>query len=72
MDIRQLLTYCALNYESTQYDIGEVSIVNPRLGTEYRCSLEDLSQRCARLPAFEILTAISAFLQDLVDAHQVT
>ncbi len=41
-DIRQILCYLSLNHASKVYEIKEICIFNPRIGTVFRCTIETL------------------------------
>lgn len=64
IDIRQVLTYCTLNYLSHQYKITEVCIVNPRRGISFRFGVESLAQQAAGKNAAELFHQIGAFLMN--------
>jgi hypothetical protein len=64
IDIRQVLTYCALNYQSRQYEITEVCIVNPRRGISFRFGVESLAQQASGKNAAELLHQIGDFLMN--------
>lgn len=62
IDVRQLLTYCALNNLSREHDIQRVGLVNPRTGTYFT---EDLGVLCVRISgesAQAVLGRIQEFL----------
>ena len=42
--IRQLVTYCALNFASPAYDIRRIGLINPRKGIYFRSDLEWIVQ----------------------------
>lgn len=62
IDIRQVLTYAALNYQSRQYLIEEVCIVNPRRGIVFRFDVESLAQEVSRKNSAELFHEIGDFL----------
>lgn len=41
-DIRQLLTYCALNFNSKKYIIENVGVYNPKMGSYFKININDL------------------------------
>ncbi|TBW34518.1 hypothetical protein EYW49_18195 [Siculibacillus lacustris] len=43
MDVRQLITYCALNNQSKQFDITNIGIINPRRGLYFEASVDAVS-----------------------------
>ena len=64
IDIRQVLTYCALNYQSQQITIDEVSIVNPRRGIAFRYGVEALAQQVSGKNSAELFHQIGDFLMN--------
>jgi hypothetical protein len=64
IDLRQVLIYAALNHESEQYDIANISVLNPRRGLEYSFTLEEFADRVARQPSSELCHKIANSLQD--------
>jgi hypothetical protein len=68
-DIRQLLIYCALNYNSRQFDIQAVSILNPRRGVEYIFKLERLTERIANRTPADLFHEITDFLFNFESMH---
>jgi hypothetical protein len=40
VDIRQLVTYCALNHASRQFELNSVGVFNPRRGVWFALSLD--------------------------------
>lgn len=61
-DIRQLLTYCTLNFAAPRYDICQVGLVNPRKGTFFRSDLEVLVQNLSGKSSTELFYEIIDFL----------
>jgi len=60
-DIRQLLTYAALNFASQQFDFQSLGIFNPRTGVKYERSVDEV--------CWEISGKYSSeFLEDLLRA----
>lgn len=62
VDLRQLLTYCALNYGTDVHDIEMIGLLNPRAGTFFE---EKLSVVCVRLsgePVEAVLDRIRSFV----------
>lgn len=47
IDFRQLLTYCALNYVSKEYDINSIGLFNPKKGMSYTVPLNVFSSTIA-------------------------
>lgn len=69
-DIRQVLTYGALNYRSLQYAIDNVTILNPRRGLEFSFNIEDLVKRVSGTTASEFFHRVTTFLADFEAVHQ--
>jgi hypothetical protein len=61
-DLRQALTYCALNFSSKSYQINAVGLINPRSGSIVVDSLDDICQQVAGAPAVHILSDIVEFI----------
>jgi len=57
-DIRQLITYAALNMASKQYTIDKLGLVNPRRGQYCLFSINEVCNRIAGVPAPELLAQI--------------
>lgn len=66
-DVRQLLTYCALNYPASRYDIARVGLVNPREAVHFIVPIETLTQEVAGRPSCELFATILNFLEDQAD-----
>lgn len=64
IDIRQVLAYCALNYQSHQFDIDHVCIVNPRRGISFRFGVESLAQQASGKNSAELFHQIGDFLMN--------
>jgi hypothetical protein len=64
IDIRQVITYAALNFSSRQHEITALGLVNPRTGHIVRMSIEEVSVEIAGKRSeelfFEIIHAISS------------
>lgn len=58
VDIRQLVTYCALNYLSGRYMIDCIGIFNPRRGVYVVISLEEVCYEISGLSSQELFDAI--------------
>jgi hypothetical protein len=61
-DLRQLLTYCALNYASQQYSIEKVGLVNARHGVYFQVSLGSLAIMSAAMTEGELLGEIIRYI----------
>lgn len=62
VDLRQLLTYCALNYAEETYKINAIGLLNARAGTFFRINIESLCRGMAGAPSGEVLSEIIQFL----------
>jgi hypothetical protein len=60
-DLRQVLTYCALNYASTLYDFNRIALVNPRKGIYLEESTNVLCRLLAGTSRIDVLDAIVGF-----------
>jgi hypothetical protein len=69
-DLRQVLTYCALNFSSKTYRIDAVGLINPRSGAFVVDSLDDICQRVAGAPAVDVLSDIVEFISAPVTTQQ--
>lgn len=66
VDLRQVVTYCALNFASGGYNIDTVVLVNPRLGIYSSLRIHDSVSRASGQPAAVVYKQILDFLsQDL-------
>lgn len=63
-DIRQIITYLALNYNSKQYSIEKVALVNPRLGLEFETSVEILIRSCSGNEPVDVFSDIIYFISN--------
>lgn len=61
-DIRQLLTYCALNLASGQRQINTVGLINARSGLAYKMSVNTLSLSVAGVSANELLGEVIRYI----------
>lgn len=64
IDLRQVLAYCTLNYQSQQFNITEVCIVNPRRGISFKFNVESLAQQTSGMNSAELFHKISDFLMN--------
>jgi hypothetical protein len=64
IDIRQILAYCTLNYQSRQFDVDHVCIVNPRRGISFRFGVESLAQQASGKNSAELFHQIGDFLMN--------
>lgn len=58
-DVRQAITYAALNYASGQFEVLGVGIVNPRRGQYYEIGLEEVSVEISGRPAEDLLSVVA-------------
>ena len=58
VDLRQLLTYAALNAESDTFNITHLSLLNPRTGKYWIGKLSEISIAISGLPESELLNSI--------------
>ena len=61
-DIRQLLSYCALNASARQYSIDTVGLVNAQRGLYYMIDLDQLALATSGAGANELLAEITDYL----------
>lgn len=58
LDIRQLITYCALNYQSKQFQIDSIGIFNPRRGLYFEDTVEGVSREISGQPSQNLFDSI--------------
>lgn len=64
-DIRQLLTYCALNYQGgNKYVIENIELFNPRVGVSFSESLDEVSRNVGSMSSAELLSEIISFVSE--------
>jgi hypothetical protein len=63
-DLRQLLTYCALNFSSKTYEIRDIALINPRSGTLIKESLDKLCRQTSGAASVQILGEIVSFISE--------
>ena len=61
-DLRQVLTYCCLNFASKKYDLRFVTLLNPRRGVFYETPVDQLLMACAGVSAIDFFTDMVAFV----------
>lgn len=61
-DLRQALTYCALNSASGQYHVRQIGLLNPRLGVFVRGSVELMSIEACGMSSNDLFGSIIQFL----------
>jgi hypothetical protein len=67
-DIRQIITYLALNFSSQQYQLANIVLVNPRTGKEYECTVETLIESCSGRKPVDVFSDII----DFVSAEEIS
>ncbi|WP_157757139.1 hypothetical protein [Pannonibacter phragmitetus] len=58
IDIRQLITYCALNHLSGQFQLDAIGVFNPRRGLYFEASIEDVSHEISGQSGQELFDTI--------------
>lgn len=61
-DLRQVLTYCCLNFVSRKYDLRFIILLNPRRGIFYETSIDQLVSACAGVSAVDFFADMIAFI----------
>lgn len=64
IDIRQVLCYCALGFSAKAYDINSFCLINPRFGTYFEDTLENLCWRTAGMSAAAVLGEIVNYVSE--------
>lgn len=62
IDIRQIITYLALNFNSGQYHLTHIALVNPRTGLEFECSIDTLIESSSGSKPVDIFSDIIDFI----------
>ncbi|WP_256382790.1 hypothetical protein [Photobacterium toruni] len=66
MDLRQMLTYCALNHSmKTPFTIKKIEFFNPRMGIVYSEDIESFCQNLSALSSKELFSEIQKFITDV-------
>ena len=63
-DVRQILTYCALNAAEGAYRLRRFALVNPRRAFYFVGDIETICLQCASKPPAELLSEILYFLSN--------
>lgn len=63
-DLRQVLVYAALNFQSKAYDIATVCLLNARMGVVLREDLEELCFELSGTSASDLLGEIVTFISE--------
>lgn len=58
VDVRQLITYCALNHSSLQYTLNAMGLFNPRRGIYFEAPIDDVSREISGQSAQELFDSI--------------
>jgi hypothetical protein len=61
-DIRQIITYLALNSISKQYTIKNIALVNPRKGLSFNTNVEEFIEGCSKKKPIDIFGDIIDFI----------
>jgi hypothetical protein len=62
VDYKQLITYCALNYMSRQYDIKEIALYNPRSGNYFKHNIDQFSMMISGKPSTILFGEVIEFI----------
>lgn len=63
-DIRQIITYLALNFSSQQYVINNVELINPRTGLYFQASAKTIIEECSGIQPVDIFSDIVEFISN--------
>jgi hypothetical protein len=58
VDLRQLLVYSALNYADQKRQIQRIGLFNPRVGTHFSSTLDEICSEISGRPKIELLSEI--------------
>lgn len=58
IDIRQLVTYCALNHLSAQFELESMGVFNPRRGVYFETTIDKVSREISGQPSQELFDSI--------------
>jgi hypothetical protein len=61
-DVRQVITYLSLNFNSGQYPIMEIALVNPRTGLKFECGVDMLIELSSGRKAVDVFSDIIEFI----------
>jgi hypothetical protein len=61
-DIKQLMTYCALNHASKQFYIEDIAIFNPRQGIWFQLNLDNIAREISGQSAQELCERVALTL----------
>lgn len=57
-DVRQLVTYCALNHSSRQFELESIGVFNPRRGIYFEMSIDEVSREISGRSGQELFDSI--------------
>ncbi len=63
-DVRQLLIYCALNYQNKDYVIERIKLLNPRTGVFFTENIKEVSMRAGSMSPEELFSEIIYFVSE--------
>ena len=63
-DLRQLMTYCAMNFVAKKYDVRRAGCINPRRGTYFVLDLETIAHEMAGKSSPELFSEIVYYLSN--------
>jgi len=61
-DLRQLITYLSLNFNSKQFQINNIALVNPRTGLKYEATIPFLIESCSGRKPVDVFSDIVDFV----------
>jgi len=61
-DLRQIITYLALNFYSQQYQLAHIALVNPRTGKKFECSVDTLIGSCSGRKSVDVFSDVIDYL----------
>ncbi|MBI2265693.1 MAG: hypothetical protein HYU64_11050, partial [Armatimonadetes bacterium] len=61
-DLRQIITYLALNFCSKQFQLANIALVNPRTGKAFECSIDTLVEACSGRKPVDVFSDIVDFV----------
>jgi hypothetical protein len=61
-DIRQVLVYCCLDFASKKYGVKSVVLLNPRRGTYFRTTVNDMVKECAGTTTVDLFGSVIEFV----------
>lgn len=61
-DIRQVITYLALNFSSQQYVINNIELINPRTGLYFQAPVKTIIEECSGKLPVDIFSDIVEFI----------